>query len=273
MKTNGKMLRILYAFAGVHRQSDMGECFRQLAAQHGDAGIQVHVEELEILRGGDEHNLLDVARQGDIIQSIASGNWDLILAAPPCNTFSRAVFGDRRPPNPVRDQQWPWGFPWLSSTAWSKAKAGNELLAFSIRCMQAVIRARDSASFPMVHGWLEFPEDLGSASLGEPASRWQLPEARALEGQVFRRGSLYQCDWADLEYAKPTGVLTTIRICWSHDCFYLGWLSFNPWFNKSGKFVPRLYQGPLPSSCSHGGHKGLKGRNSDGDFNTAPTGA
>ena len=251
----------------------MGDCFRQLAAAHSHLGVQLHVEELDILRGGKDHDLLDSSRQRDIIQSIRSGKWNLVLAAPPCNTFCRAVFSDRRHPNPIRCEQWPWGFPWLSPSDWDKAKVGNELLLFAIRCMEAVVQARVSNDAVHVHGWLEFPEDLGSAFLGEPASLWQLPEARALEGQVFHRGALFQCEWANLNYPKPTGIRTTINGVWPSNAFHQGWPTFAPGLDHSGNMVPRAYQGALPIRCQHKGLKGLKGRDTNGEFKTAPTGA
>ena len=94
MKPEVTQIRILYLFAGLQRQADMGDCFRKLAASSDYPGVQLHVEELDILRGGQNHDLLEGSRQREIIQGIRSGRYDLVRAAPHCNTFSRAVFGD-----------------------------------------------------------------------------------------------------------------------------------------------------------------------------------
>ena len=55
---------------------------------------------------------------------------------------------------------------------------------------------------------LEFPEDLGRAPKGCPASPWQDANLRRLEACGFTRGAIYQSDWADVPYRKPTGLIT-----------------------------------------------------------------
>ena len=60
-------------------------------------------------------------------------------------------------------------------------------------------------------GFLEYPEDLGATARGVPASLWQLPAAKALSHKGYHRGALYQDEWADVDYLKPTGLLTSAQ--------------------------------------------------------------
>ena len=134
----------------------------------------------------------------------------MVIVTPPCNTFSRAVFANRRGPAPVRDWQWPRGFPWLAAASREAAEGANELVDFSVRLLQAAAQAPPRDGWRRCRGLLEHPEDLGSAALGEPASIWQWPEVVALGELGYRRVALYQCQWADVDYAKPTALLSTV---------------------------------------------------------------
>ena len=112
--------------------------------------------------------------------------------------------------------------------------------------------------------WAEFPEDLGTAEKGDPASLWQRPELRNT-GMV--RGALFQCEWCDAPYAKPTGIITNCSKFYEDSRFYQGWPEFS-----SPNAGDRHYRGPLPPTCRHGGHKPLRGW-SGGQYTTAPTAA
>ena len=71
------------------------------------------MEEVDILRGGDAHDLLSSGLQDKILASIKAGEWEIVMAAPPCSTSSWATFSNDGEPKPLRDRQWPEGFPWL----------------------------------------------------------------------------------------------------------------------------------------------------------------
>eukprot|EP00972_Heterocapsa_arctica_P090361 13329281-Heterocapsa_arctica.AAC.1 len=58
---------------------------------------------------------------------ISAGFYDIIIVAPPCNTFTRAVFANNLGPRPVRDLAWPDGFPWLEPERRLLADQGTEL--------------------------------------------------------------------------------------------------------------------------------------------------
>ena len=276
MKPAQVPLRILYIFAGEHRQADIGDYFRKWVAKynrHGGLQLSLELTELDAKRGGSDHDLLDATRQQHLIKCIEDGYYDLVLAAPPCNSFSRATFSSKPGPPPVRDLQWPNGFPWLSGAALARATEGNVLAEFALDCLRAVIIARARHPDRHVHGWLECPEDLGSTKKGYPASLRQMNKAQDLEGELFHRGAVYQCEWAQLDYSKHTGIITSIPQLWSSTAFHQGWPKFRHGALPDGTKVPRLYDGPLPRLCIHHGHKGLIGTNQDGDFHTSPTGA
>ena len=122
--------------------------------------------------------------------------------------------------------------------------------------------AKRTPPWRCTRSWLEFPEDLGRAALGVPASIWQRAELRALP-DVERR-AIFQCEVASVDYSKATGILTDIVGFFEEFPSHAGWPSFDPnW----------VYLGPLPQVCRHGGHPGLCGKTPDGEWKTGPTGS
>ena len=272
-----KHFKVLYGFACAERHADIGDCLRCLVsdwnASHPNLQVQLDLVELDTLRGGKDHNLLCEQLQDAIFAQIDSGEFDLVLMAPPCNTFSRAVFSRHPGPQPIRDHTWLLGFPNLGSVERARAEEGNSLAWFSLECLRRALRANSLHNGIPTQGWLEFPEDLGSSDKGTPASILQFPEACAFQGTRAIRGAIYQCEWADTHYSKPTGILTTVAPFFQHDLFFAGWPSFEELPGGHQEATIRTYVGPLPRRCKHGGHQGLIGRNEDGIFKTAPTGA
>ena len=63
------------------------------------SGYGLAFEELDILIGGSEHDLLDAERQNQLIAQIEEGAYDLILLSPPCGSWSRANWRKGRGPN------------------------------------------------------------------------------------------------------------------------------------------------------------------------------
>ena len=161
----------------------------------------------------------------EYIRRTAEGEFDLVIVTPPCNTFSRAVFQKDSGPKPIRDREWPKGFPWLEAEARIRADEGNQLLDFSIRMLQAATAAKRSSAWRCTRSWLEFPEDLGRAPLGVPASLWQRTELRALPGML--RHAFFQCEVAAVDYSKATGVLTDIVGFFEGFRSYPGWPEFD----------------------------------------------
>ena len=109
--------RVLYLFAGKARRADFGDALASVVAEwnQGDDGakFELILDQIDTLRGGLEHDMLDVEAREKILAKIRAGQYDLVLVAPPCNTFSRAVFREGPGPKPIRSKQWPRGFPWL----------------------------------------------------------------------------------------------------------------------------------------------------------------
>ena len=153
--------------------------------------------------------------------------------SPPCSTFSRATFANRAGPPPLRNSDWPEGFPWLSGALKVKAETGTALVRRALS--MAVLASAENIP------WLiEHPEFLGATAAGTPASIWTWEEAV----QVFRSTqaasvAFHQCAFG-AQHRKPTRVAGT----W----YGLRTLGVAGW--------PRLdrsqhYRGPLARSCGH----------------------
>ena len=159
-------VKVLYLFAGKRRQSDVGTFLRQLEK---DGKITLDLLEFDIERS-ESHDLRDKALWEEICDKLREGHWFLIVS-PPCNTFSRARFQWRRHPGPrpLRNRNWPKGFPWLSSKNAEIVAEANE---FVLECINAcyVVVLHD--------GWFlfEHPEDLGVVDGEVPGSIWQWDE-------------------------------------------------------------------------------------------------
>ena len=130
--------RALYLFAGEHRQADMGAVLQSAilefnALDHA-CEYKVIVDEVDILRGGEAHDLRDPRRQEHFLERIAAGDWEIVMAAPPCSAYSRATFTKDGGPKPVRDRQWPEGFPWLDTRSRIHVQEATGLINFALRC-------------------------------------------------------------------------------------------------------------------------------------------
>ena len=182
---------------------------------------------------------------------------DVVLAAPPCNTHSRALWANPNGPKPVRNLSYPRGFAWLSGSDKSRCELADLLVDRSLDVMEWATSIISNVL------WLvEHPEDLGRTRKGDdPASLWQLKRVRDLHvGDVFT-GAMYQCKF-EAPTSKPTRWMDNITAFKRH--LHLGW----PVFDKH-----RAYQGPLPASCGHAQHAPLIGLNQQGLFATSKAAA
>ena len=82
------------------------------------------------------------------------------------------MWSNQNGPRPVRDRQWPLGFPWLQARLKEKAEGGTTLAFFSAAVLEAAQHTRGAVS--PAAGLLEHPEDFGATQAGVPASIWQL---------------------------------------------------------------------------------------------------
>ena len=189
-----------------------------------------------------------------LLNKVRRHEFNIIFMSPPCSTFSRATFANRAGPPPLRNSDWPEGFPWLSGALKVKAETGTALVRRALS--MAVLASAENIP------WLiEHPEFLGATAAGTPASIWTWEEAV----QVFRSTqaasvAFHQCAFG-AQHRKPTRVAGT----W----YGLRTLGVAGW--------PRLdrsqhYRGPLARSCGHT-HAPLIGTDAEGHFATGPSAA
>ena len=163
----GGVLRVLYLFAGPHRRSDIRECLQNLA--EGQA-FTVEVTEVDILLHGKADDLASDDVWSRLLQEIAGGNFDIIIASPPCHTHSRALERAGPGPKPLRSRLHPRGLPWLSGQRLAKVTLANKLIDRTFEAIRTGHASPSRARF-----LLEHPEDLGAVrGGGDPASIWQL---------------------------------------------------------------------------------------------------
>ena len=160
------------------------------------------------------------------------------MMAPPCGTWSRALWANDHGPRPLRSSVHPWGFPWLEGPKLDKVNKSNSMVEL---CLQAITIALQQG-VPFI---LEHPEDLGStARWGDdirPASIWQLLPIRnwVQQGLAFS-GAFYQCELG-APSPKPTRLLTGIESL--IEGTYVGLPTFS---------ARSQYSGPLPGRCRCG---------------------
>ena len=73
------VFRVGYLFAGEHRRSDMGEVAKEVAEEFSfelQIRLIVHMDEIDILREGELHDLLLGEVQDDILQRIVEAAYD-----------------------------------------------------------------------------------------------------------------------------------------------------------------------------------------------------
>ena len=239
----------MYLFAGKRRQSDVAS-FLQRAHDEGRINLTLKEYDLEL---SPDHDLTDLSIWEDIWATLAEGGWTLIVS-PPCNTFSRARFHfqDWPGPRPLRNINWPRGFPWLSQHHRAVVEEAN---LFIDRCIKACL-ACHSAGGKFI---IEHPEDLGLVRDERPGSIWQLAEILDLIpscGAVTF--AIQQCHFG-APTPKPTRFLGTLT---TDDKRCHAGL---PRFDKVG-----AYKGPLPKSCGHSHKHKLLGKTAN-KWNTSPS--
>jgi len=166
-----KCLRILYLFAGVTRKSFVKQYLIVLSREHG---FDLEFHEVDIIHSRN-HNLAQKSKQRLWKQKVMSGEFEVLIVSPPCNSFSRA----REMPNgprPVRNRQFPRGLPKLTPNEQLLVKLGNTLADYACEAMHAQLQTGGMAL-------MEHPEDLGRCpSGGVPAAIWQFAECNSLLG-------------------------------------------------------------------------------------------
>ena len=256
---NRPTLRVAYFFSGQQRKASLANSLKRLCAA---SGFGLRFEEIDIMIGGSEHDLLDKESQENFLNRIADGEFDFIMYSPPCGTWSRANWANGDGPKPCRDFKHPWGLPNQRPAQRRRAHTGNEFIHFVIRAIAAQLQAENRLKC-IVRGLLEHPEDLGAVRTGRPASIWQLPEIRrSFPPRTSTTVAGHQCQFAGVDRKKPTRLFGNLPNLASFG--RKGWPQTNFW----GKYL-----GPLPFDCGHNHRQRMVGRNKEGGFNTSPTAA
>ena len=170
------------------------------------------MDEVGLLRGGQAQDLLDAGRRADYLARLRA-MVEVLINSPPCDTFSRARHSAMPGPPPVRDWQRQRGFNNLAPWAQKSVQDANTLADFALEAMHV---AADAGVLAV----REFPEDLGRTHRGTPASLWRWPRAQQLASEGMVRGAIYQKDWAQVDYLKPTGLCTNAPHLAQHELFH-----------------------------------------------------
>ena len=158
--------------------------------------------QFDLLRSQD-HDLTSEELWDKIFGMLSEGGW-ILLASPPCETFTR-VRHQRPGPPPLRSSAFPFGFPWLRNSDADKVRTANYFISQTLSACG--IAAQAGGAY-----FIEHPEDLGVTSSKEvPASIWQWPEVRDLQVQTHAiTFAIFQCIY-EAPTSKPTRFLTTLR--------------------------------------------------------------
>ena len=127
-------LRILYLFAGKHRQTSLRSSLQTLAKQFN---LEVILDEYDIEQNLN-HDLTDDKLQAEIKNKIRAGWYHVVITTPPCSTFSRVRSANLKGPPPVRSRDHLWGFPWLFGKYKQEVLVGNSLVVFSVEVLEEV---------------------------------------------------------------------------------------------------------------------------------------
>lgn len=223
----------MYLFAGEDRKTSVASFLKEKAKS---GKFHIKVEEVDISRR-DEDDLSHSNKQEEILRRIEAGEFDAVICTPPCSTWSRVRAANLRGPPPIRDKNYPWGYPWVKKKFEQELQLGNILVKFTIKVVETALGVR------RVFVLVEHPEDLGTVIREEdravlrPASIWQLPEIRRLVGEELATVAINQCCWG-AAWRKPTRLLAnSSRIKqWGPN----EW----PIFDEQG-----FYAGPLKRDC------------------------
>ena len=137
--------------------------------------FEFYMREVDIERN-EADDLLQQQLWEEIWDELRQGKYDVVVATPPCNSFSRAMCNTHATPGPVpvRNVYYPWGFPWLTRNNKQLVTDHNFLLTQCFTTMDVCMEMGCDFLF-------EDPEDLGVTWTGEhPASVWQLEQMRKL---------------------------------------------------------------------------------------------
>jgi len=168
-------LRVIYLFSGAGRKGSFGECLRKEARKRTTPLV---VSEMDVANARRRHNFLQPAVRRKILKLIEDGGADAIVASPPCATFSRARWANRRGPKPLRSSKFLRGFLRMREGDRKKTEEANLLVDFTLTALRAMLQ---KGGFIL----LEHPEDLGRRPEGGvPGSIWRWDQTASLANQA-----------------------------------------------------------------------------------------
>ena len=180
---------------------------------------------------GPRFDLSRARLRRQLLDEVQRGQFALVVASPPCSTFSRARYSGRPGPPPLRSAEFLRGFPRLNGRNRDRIARANLFVDFSVELLQAQAAGRR-------WGLLEHPEDLGARRAGIPGSIWRWPAVRALvEHPGWTTGALLQSAWGRA-FAKPTRFVTSLPGFSSS--LFPGW----PEWDEAGRYTGPLPRGP-----------------------------
>ena len=244
-------------FAGPERHADIKHHLLHIATSRG---IALEMVEFDILRDRSQDLTTDDAWNA-VWSELCSGEFDFIILAPPCNTFSRARHNRQfAGPKPLRLIDYPRGFPWLKQEDSAKVEVANLLVDRTFLVCHKCIELD-------IGFLLEHPEQLGMAQGLVPASIWNFQQFLELEytGKLIQ-AAIFQCEFGAAT-SKPTRLASSALSAFEDSPFAT--------FGGPHKLDPQgNYVGPLPKRCPHGHHDHkLIGKSPEGHWNTAPSAA
>ena len=131
---NTDTCKVLYLFSGCARKGSVSFWTRKLAAKW-QLKVQIDMVDIKV------RPHLDVTKravQQSLLNKIKAGVYAAIILSPPCSTFTRATFSNRRGPRPVRTFVHLRGLPRLTWSERKKANWGNVMTDFSYEVCKAV---------------------------------------------------------------------------------------------------------------------------------------
>ena len=91
-------LKVAFFFSGVKRKASIGNALKLLCEK---AGFCLVMHEVDILVGGDRHDLTDKPMQDSWIVRVEEGDLDCGIYSPPCGSWSQADWADDTGPQPI----------------------------------------------------------------------------------------------------------------------------------------------------------------------------
>jgi len=115
--------------------------------------VRVWIEDFDIEISA-KHNLLQDSLFQELCSRIEQGEFQILIAGPPCGTFSRARHSGPPGPEPARSRQHIWGLPDLSLSNRKQIDQANKLVWRTIQLCRLIHDAKGVFI-------LEHPEDPG----------------------------------------------------------------------------------------------------------------